>query len=68
MRVHMHKKCDAKVRLLHEISKQFRQKLLRAMNFSLFAWPFAKKSVSLRRYYAVLDYVHNNIRYRIIMR
>lgn len=68
MRVHMHKKCDAKVRLLRDISKQFRQKLLRAMNFSLFAWPFAKKSVSLHRYYVVLDYVHNNIRYRIIVR
>lgn len=51
MRVYMHKNCDAKVRLLRDISKQFRQKLLHVMIFSLFTWPFAKKSVSLRRYY-----------------
>ena len=54
MRVYMHKKCDAKVRLLRDISKQFGQKLLRAMIFSLFTWPFAKKSVSLRRYFLSL--------------
>ena len=48
----MHKKCAAKVRLLCDISKQFRQKLLCTMIFSLFAWPFVKKGVSLHRFYA----------------